>query len=168
MRNGAQHNNACCARAIRLLAALAFDLIARCRSQRSPEDNVHFPNTPFTCFLVAAVLFIPTTSQAQACAQAIPPRHAWEVRQEVELVASTARFGPRLRQPTDRDSLPPNIIEFVVDTAGTPVASSFRVLRIEDARLVDAAREALIRWRFRPAQDSGCRVPQVTQWILRT
>ena len=128
---------------------------------------MHFPNAQVTCFLVAAVLFIPTTSQAQACAQAIPPRHAWEVRQEVELVASTARFGPRLHRPTDRDSLPPNIIEFVVDTAGTPVASSFRVLRVEDARLVDAAREALTRWRFRPAQDNGCRVPQVTQWILR-
>ena len=128
---------------------------------------MHFPSTQFTYFLFAAVLSIPTTTHAQACAQATPPRHAWEVRQEVELVDSTARFGPRLHRPTDRDSLPPNIIEFVVDTAGRPVASSFRVLRVEDGRLVDAAREAITQWRFRPAQYSGCRVSQITQWILR-
>jgi hypothetical protein len=132
-----------------------------------PDESVHFPNTPFTYFLAAAVLFVPATSEAQSCAPATPPRHAWEVRQEVELVDSTARFGPRLHRPTDRDSLPPNIIEFVVDTVGRPVAGSFRVLHGEDGQLVDAARHALTRWRFRPAQDRGCRVSQITQWILR-
>lgn len=129
---------------------------------------MHLFNTQFTNLLVAAVLLVPATSNAQPCSDPTSPRHGWEVRQEVELVDSTARFGPRLHRPTDRDSLPPNIIEFVVDTAGRPVTSSFRVLKSEDDRLVATAREALTRWRFRPAEDGGCRVAQVTQWILRS
>ena len=128
---------------------------------------MHLSKPEFTCLLAAAVL-VPIQGHAQSCEANGAPRFAYEVSAEASLVDSTAPLGPRLHRPTEHDSLPPNIIEFVVDTTGRAVPSSFRVLRLEDARVVDAARAALARWRFHPAQDRGCRVPQLTQWILRT
>lgn len=123
--------------------------------------------TRCTCLIVAAFFMVPTPGRAQSCEGNAAPRHAHDVSDEVVLVDSTARLGPHLHRPAEHDSLPPNVIEFVVDTTGRPVLSSFRVLRVEDAPLVDAAQAALSRWRFRPAQHRGCRVAQVTQWILR-
>jgi hypothetical protein len=129
---------------------------------------VHSFTTQFTCLLVAVAIVAPARAIAQTCEPNRAPRYAYEVSEEATLVDSTARFGPRLHRPTEHDSLPPNIIEFVVDTTGQAVRPSFRILRVEDAALVEAAEAALLRWRFRPARDRGCRVPQVTQWILRT
>lgn len=122
----------------------------------------------FACLLIAAAMFVPSRASAQTCEPTAAPLAAHEVSREAELLESTAGFGPALHRPTEHDSLPPNIIEFVVDTRGRALPSTFRVLRVEDGGLVEAARAALSRWRFQPAVDRGCRVPQVTQWILRS
>lgn len=47
------------------------------------------------------------------------------------------------------------------------VPASFHVLHRENYELVAAAQASLSKWRFSPALDRRCRVPQFTQWILR-
>lgn len=121
----------------------------------------------FACLLIAAMMLVPSRGGAQSCAPTATPLVAHEVSREAESLESTAAFGPGLHRPTENDSMPSNVIEFVVDTSGRALPHTFRVLHVEDGGLVDAARAALSRWRFQPAVDRGCRVPQVTQWILR-
>lgn len=53
------------------------------------------------------------------------------------------------------------LVQFIVDTAGYPVASSFKVLESANPEAAAAAREIVIGSLFSPALKSGCRVNQV-------
>jgi hypothetical protein len=58
---------------------------------------------------------------------------------------------------------PANLVQFVVDTAGVPVARSFHPLKVTDTAVVAAARQSLAQWRFTPAVRDGCKVRQLIQ-----
>ena len=58
---------------------------------------------------------------------------------------------------------PANLVQFVVDTAGIPVARTFHPVKVTDADLVAEARESLAQWRFIPAVRDGCNVRQLVQ-----
>jgi hypothetical protein len=58
---------------------------------------------------------------------------------------------------------PANLVQFVVDTSGIPLARTFHALKVTDATLVEAARQSLARWRFAPAVRDGCVVRQLIQ-----
>ena len=58
---------------------------------------------------------------------------------------------------------PPNLVHFVVDTAGVPVITTFYALKVTDPDLVTEARRSLAQWRFTPAVLGGCNVRQLIQ-----
>jgi hypothetical protein len=59
-------------------------------------------------------------------------------------------------------------VHFVVDTAGTVVASSIRLLHVtgDSAAAAAAIRTAARHWRYSPAFAEGCRTPQIVQTIV--
>lgn len=65
--------------------------------------------------------------------------------------------------PMPKIQSPPNLVQFVVDTAGVPVARSFHVLKVTDSAIVAEARASITRWRFTPAIRDGCHVRQLVQ-----
>jgi hypothetical protein len=58
---------------------------------------------------------------------------------------------------------PANLVQFVVDTAGVPVARTFHPVKVTDANLVAEARQSLTQWRFTPAVRDGCNVRQLVR-----
>lgn len=56
------------------------------------------------------------------------------------------------------------VARFVVDTLGRVEAGSVAFPSADDPRLADAARDALVRARFRPARAGGRRVRQLVEW----
>jgi hypothetical protein len=58
---------------------------------------------------------------------------------------------------------PPNLVQFVVDTAGVPVIRAFHALKVTDPDLVTEARRSLAQWRFTPAVLDGCNVRRLIQ-----
>lgn len=65
--------------------------------------------------------------------------------------------------PTSRSQNPLNLVQFVVDTAGTPVARTFHAIKITDTAIVNEARRSINEWRFTPAVRDGCKVRQLIQ-----
>ena len=66
-------------------------------------------------------------------------------------------------RPTASVRNPPNLVQFVVDTLGTIVPGSFRVIRVTDRALVLEAKQISERWRYRPAMSAGHAVCQLIQ-----
>lgn len=52
--------------------------------------------------------------------------------------------------------------EFVVDESGAPETEDARILHSNNPAFADAARQALSRWRYRPALLNGVAVRQIT------
>ena len=65
--------------------------------------------------------------------------------------------------PTPTVRNPANLVQFVVDISGVPVARTFHPLKVSDAVLVEEARQSLSQWRFTPAVRNGCAVRQLIQ-----
>lgn len=55
-------------------------------------------------------------------------------------------------------------IQVVVDTLGRADMKSFRVVRSTHPKLTASVRHAVSRWKFRPAEVGGCKVPRVFNW----
>ncbi|HJU88073.1 MAG TPA: energy transducer TonB [Gemmatimonadaceae bacterium] len=55
------------------------------------------------------------------------------------------------------------VVRIMVDTTGRVAKNSFEVVRSSDERLVRAVREAVMTWRFVPAEASGKRVSQLIE-----
>jgi hypothetical protein len=55
-------------------------------------------------------------------------------------------------------------IKVLVDTLGRADMRSFRVVRSTHPKLTASVRHAVSRWRFRPAEIGGCKVPRVFNW----
>jgi len=55
------------------------------------------------------------------------------------------------------------VVQFVVDTTGTPVQSTLRFLSVPSAAMAQDVRAVFMQWRFRPARLAGCLVPQLLQ-----
>jgi outer membrane biosynthesis protein TonB len=55
------------------------------------------------------------------------------------------------------------IVQFVVDTSGRPVASTFKILKTPSDAMSRSVRSVFMAWRFRPARVASCPVPQLLQ-----
>jgi hypothetical protein len=60
-----------------------------------------------------------------------------------------------------------NLVQFVVDTAGVPDPTTFRILRMADSALVRQAYESAPKWRYVPAIYARRKVCQVVQTPVR-
>jgi hypothetical protein len=83
---------------------------------------------------------------------------------EVQIPAGVPGGFPRhQRAPVTGEIL----VQFVVNTAGTPELTTFRVLKTTDDRLAAQARAVLATLRFSPAQIiTGCPVRQLAQEVF--
>ena len=98
-----------------------------------------------------------TLAQAPRCPETV--YFSFQVEQPASwIVDSTLEVHPL---PDSRR--PPNLVQFVIDTAGVPRPLTFKVLKVTDSALVLEARRSLAKWRFTPAVLSGCRVAQLVQ-----
>jgi outer membrane biosynthesis protein TonB len=113
-------------------------------------------------FAVAALRSVP--AQAQQPAAAATPYFEFQVERPARFVGDTLRPRPAAdrfaARSSDRSAL---IVQFVVDTMGTPVPGTFHVLKAPSRALADSAAAAMSRWRFEPARVDGHVVAQLVQ-----
>lgn len=69
-------------------------------------------------------------------------------------------------RPAPQAPRPPNLLQFVIDTAGVPEAERIHPLRAADRALMAEALRSLPRWRFTPAVRGECKVRQVIQTAI--
>lgn len=115
-----------------------------------------------------AVSVAPSTS-AVSCAE-WTRRAVAAPELDVERVPEPVAYDP----PPIPRRLPPGVvgrngraevrIKVVVDTLGRADMKSFRVVRSTHPKLTASVRHAVARWRFRPAEVGGCKVPRVFNW----
>ncbi|MBV9110619.1 MAG: hypothetical protein JO306_14510, partial [Gemmatimonadetes bacterium] len=65
--------------------------------------------------------------------------------------------------PSARSRRPAFLVQFLVDTAGTPDLRTFRTVVAPSRAAADSAREAAARWKFTPAMIGSCKVVQLVQ-----
>lgn len=103
---------------------------------------------------------------AQQCARPAHPYFDFQVDRAAEVVADSTR-SPRPVGASEQRGPHRVVVQFTVDSLGVPDSTSFKVLLNSDDELAEATRRAFTRWRFRPAQLAGCRVPQLFQTPVR-
>ena len=110
--------------------------------------------------LIAAMTVAPTAvhSQTVACTDATT-----HLEFQMTAPARWIRDSTLAIHPTPGVRNPENLVQFVVDTAGIPQPSTFKVLKASDSTLVVEARRTLGAWRFSPPMLNDCRVRQLVQ-----
>jgi hypothetical protein len=118
-----------------------------------------------------------TTAARLLPAEAAPPSCAVWVRRaqakpelDVERVPEPIAYDP---PPLPR-RFPPGVvgkdgraevrIKVLVDTLGRADMRTFRVVRSSHPKLTASVRGAVAKWRFRPAEVGGCKVPRTYNW----
>ena len=110
----------------------------------------------------ACVLF--ATSAAAQCVQ--PPHPLFEFQTEraaAYIGDSTMVPRPVTTRVADAHAYPEVLVQFVVDTLGVPDPATLHTLRTSSRAAADSVRQVLTAWRFSPALESGCKVPQIVQ-----
>ena len=80
---------------------------------------------------------------------------------DVEVMATVPEGFPRLQRGAVTGEI---LVQFVVNTAGVPEMTTFRVLKASDQRLEPHARSVVASLRFQPAElVRGCPVRQLVQ-----
>ena len=114
-------------------------------------------------FLVFSVLVaMPFAAHAQAHGAACGDSTTYFEFQ----VTQPARWIPdsgAVVHPTAHVRNPDNLVQFVVDTAGAPVARTFHAVKGSDPTILADARVAIAQWRFSPARLNGCPIRQLVQ-----
>jgi hypothetical protein len=98
----------------------------------------------------------PVQSAFVVCPTGAPVFSVRQVQTPARLLRDSSR-SPEI-QPAPVDA--PNVVSFIVDTAGVPERASVTRVRVADSTLVDHAIRNLSSWRYRPAIASGCKVRQ--------
>jgi len=80
---------------------------------------------------------------------------------DVEIMATVPGGFPRVQRGAITGEI---LVQFVVNTAGVPEMTTFRVLKASDERLEPQARSVVASLRFHPAElVRGCQVRQLVQ-----
>jgi hypothetical protein len=125
------------------------------------------------CFVAAAFILCDV---GYASAQACPPPPTggtvyfqFQVETPARFVGDPAVLPAPNADDRRRSPFPPDfaLVQFIVDTAGVPQAKSLRMLVTPDSLSLETVKAALERWRFSPARNAGCIVPQLVQTPLR-
>ena len=143
---------------LRLRRKLLFDSFAVRVSEF--DGQTHLLTTAMRLFLCTALLVLPATAFGQAPACADPTVHfEFQVSPAARWLGDTTlAVHPTVAIPNAS-----NVIQFVVDTLGTPETRTFRALKVADSALVDEAWRTFAAWRYTPALLNGCRVRQLVQ-----
>lgn len=116
--------------------------------------------------LAAASLLsaVPAAVHAQECVPQQHPAFAFQVDASARVLPDSIRPRPTLN-PFAASKDDPNaiIVQFVVDTAGTPLPQTFKVLKAPSIAISDIVRAVLPLWRFTPGRIGACTVVQLVQ-----
>ena len=122
---------------------------------------------------MATLMMLPTlaafssTVSAQSCPPPERPYFDFQVAQPAVYAGdSTLTPRPARLQLSVRNDPAAFLVQFVVDTLGQPLPSTFRVLKSPSAAANDSVRAVLPRWHYKPAVHGGCRVPQLVQTLV--
>ena len=110
--------------------------------------------------VIGALIVAPTLAHAQSGACADATTH---LEYQMSAPARWLRDSTLAVHPTSDTRSPQNLVQFVVDTAGIPQPSTFKVLKVSDSAVVTEARRTLAKWRFSPPVLNDCRVKQLVQ-----
>lgn len=58
------------------------------------------------------------------------------------------------------------VVQFVVDSTGAIQPSTFKVIQVNDVRLVEDAKRVLGKWRYLPAEMNGRKVAQLVETAI--
>lgn len=111
--------------------------------------------------VAVAMLAIPALGRAQTSARLCPDSTFFEfqVTRGARWIVDTTLTA----HPTAAIRNPANLVQFVVDTTGTPVPGSFRVVKVSDSSLIADVRRSVGEWRYIPSVSDGCKVRQLVQ-----
>jgi TonB family protein len=142
------------AAAVSLVAASLLTACATSRPHRAADDRA------------AAGDIVPVADQRTARqADAYDPNYVY-FEFQVEKRVSAAPGSPAPHYPPVLKAAGTQgqvLAQFVVDTAGLALASSFKVLRSDHAQFTEAVRTALDSLRYLPAELHGHKVKQLVQ-----
>jgi hypothetical protein len=120
---------------------------------------------PAALALLASAVAVPL-AVAQSSRDCLPPAHPYfqfQVDRPATFVALDSA-PPRPAAPSARGvGRPTFLVQFVVDTSGTPNLLTFKTIVAPSRAAADSARTAAVRWKFTPAVLGGCKVPQLVQ-----
>jgi hypothetical protein len=118
-------------------------------------------------FAFASCLALPAVSaDAQAPASTPPAYFEFQVEQQARYVAEPSARGFRPAAPrmsAEQAAADSVVAQFIVDTAGVPIAGTLRMLRSPSDAVTAQVQAAYAGWRFRPARLDGRPVPQLVQ-----
>lgn len=114
--------------------------------------------------LIAAMLTASGLS-AQQCVAPARPFFDFQVDTPAEFIPDSAA-GPSPARSSGPAGNELALVQFLVDSLGVPDPRTYKVLTARDPALAAAGRDAMRRWRFRPAMLRGCRVVQLVQTPL--
>ena len=109
-----------------------------------------------------ATLMLPAALGAQATRASCPDSvtyFEYQVTKPARWIADSSLTV----HPTAPVRNPANLVQFVVDTSGAPIAQTFRALKVTDADVASQARASVATWRFVPATLGDCSVRQLVQ-----
>lgn len=111
---------------------------------------------------LAVALCLTAAHSTRALAQAVCPPRAYfrhELEEPARLISADTIDAPRLDTKGPQGE---NVVQFIVDSTGTPIMRSFRFLIRHDSALFAAFHADLVRWRFDPARGPHqCKVAQL-------
>ena len=136
--------------------ALLFFVLAGCASKgtkAAPDRSARLlsTNAPVSC------------AEWVARAQAAPEL---DVDRVPEPVAYDPAPVPRRMPPgaAGKDGIAEVRIKVLVDTTGRADMRTFQVVRSTHPTLTKSVRTAVAKWKFRPAEVHGCKVPRIFNW----
>ena len=121
---------------------------------------------PASYLIVGSLLLWPCVVRGQSCAPPARPYFEFQVERPAAFIPDTTVSPRPLTVRPPRDAPRGTLVSFVVDTLGRPDSTTYRVIRDVEPGLAEEGRAMVAKWRYRPAQLSGCAVPQLVQTPL--
>lgn len=136
---------------MRLLALAALGLTAACASTPAAEPAAAAP-------VASGVI-------TDGCPSIVADFLAKPDSTPVTKVAEPIKMEPRpFRPPYPADLLAKGKAEFratvLIDTLGKPQLATFKVIVSTNKWFINQALNAIAKWKFRPAEINGCKVPR--------
>jgi hypothetical protein len=115
--------------------------------------------------LISACLLFAAPGLSAQCTRPPHPAFEFEVDQPAAYIGDSTMVPRPAAQAYVDARMHPEVlvVQFVVDTLGVPDTLSFRTLRTPSRAALDSVRQTMPSWRFSPAIQQGCKVPQLVQ-----
>ena len=113
---------------------------------------------------IGLALCAPVVARGQQCAPLAHPAFEFQVDLPAKAIPDSTHPHPAAdRFAAQKDDADAVIVQFVVDTAGVPLQASLKVLKAPSSQVTDSVKAAFPSWRFTPARQGNCFVPQLVQ-----